>query len=134
MVGSIMSEQPTTEGRCAECGMPCAPGEYHPFAACLMFRECHSSEMVRLNLQAVVDHGRSSPEPAAEPPREFVKELESLINRYGMERGSNTPDFILAIYLDSCLQAFNFAAKSRDAWYGVNPAPGGSPPTKEGEV
>lgn len=35
---------------CAECGMPCRAGEYHPFAACLMFKACHNSETVRANL------------------------------------------------------------------------------------
>lgn len=38
---------------CTECGMPCDPGEYHPFAACLMFKACHSSDTVRANLEAV---------------------------------------------------------------------------------
>jgi len=35
---------------CGECGMPCRAGEYHPFAACLMFKACHNSETVRANL------------------------------------------------------------------------------------
>jgi len=35
---------------CGECGMPCATGEYHPYAACLMFRGCHNSKTVRANL------------------------------------------------------------------------------------
>ena len=39
--------------QCAECGMPCEPGEYHPFAACLMFKACHNSTTVRANLAAV---------------------------------------------------------------------------------
>lgn len=38
---------------CAECGMPCDPAEYHPFAACLMFKACHDSSVVRANLDAV---------------------------------------------------------------------------------
>lgn len=38
---------------CGDCGMPCAPGEYHPYAACLMFKACHNSETVRANLQAL---------------------------------------------------------------------------------
>lgn len=32
---------------CSECGMPCTPSEFHPFAACLMFKASHSSEVVR---------------------------------------------------------------------------------------
>ena len=42
---------------CTSCGMPCPPNEYHPYAACLMFRTCNDENTVRSNLQAVVDHG-----------------------------------------------------------------------------
>ena len=51
---------------CGDCGMPCAQGEYHPYAACLMFKACHNSETVRANLNAV----RAQPAPAAsqKPP------------------------------------------------------------------
>lgn len=51
---------------------------------------------------------------------EFEKELESLINRYSLENRSDTPDFILAEYLVNCLNAFDIASRSREAWYGVN--------------
>lgn len=44
---------------CGTCGMPCTPGEYHPYAACLMFKACHNSETVRANLEAV----RATPQP-----------------------------------------------------------------------
>lgn len=37
--------------------MPVMLGEYHPFAACLMFKGCHNSETVRANLKAVADQG-----------------------------------------------------------------------------
>jgi hypothetical protein len=49
---------------------------------------------------------------------EFAKGLESLINHYSQENGSNTPDFILAGYLVACLTAFNEASKAREIWYG----------------
>lgn len=39
--------------------------------------------------------------------REFEKELSSLINKYSLECGSDTPDFILAGYLMNCLRNFN---------------------------
>lgn len=42
---------------CAECGMWVQPGEYHPYAACLMFKACRSSQTVRANLEAVVQYG-----------------------------------------------------------------------------
>lgn len=38
---------------CAECGMSCESGEYHPYAVCLMFKGCHDSEKVRANLPAL---------------------------------------------------------------------------------
>ena len=37
---------------CIECGMMCEAVEYHPYAACLMFKQCLNSETVRANLQA----------------------------------------------------------------------------------
>lgn len=48
----------------------------------------------------------------------FQKELESLINRYSKENDSNTPDFILAEYMNACLQAFDHAVNQREKWYG----------------
>lgn len=48
----------------------------------------------------------------------FVEDLEALINRYSMENGSDTPDFILADYLVGCLESFETAIKRRDRWYG----------------
>lgn len=41
---------------CADCGMAVSPGEYHPFAACLMFKACHDGDQVRANLDAVRNH------------------------------------------------------------------------------
>ena len=49
----------------------------------------------------------------------FRKELEELINRKNMEIGSQTPDYILATYLESCLTAFDFATASRDKHYNI---------------
>jgi len=46
----------------------------------------------------------------------FEKELRQLINRYSIEGGSNTPDFILAQYLVSCLFAYNVAVRQRAVW------------------
>ncbi len=45
------------------------------------------------------------------------KELESAINRCSAENESNTPDWILASYLGSCLAAFDAAANARNKWY-----------------
>lgn len=45
---------------------------------------------------------------------EFTRELQVLINRYSLENGSNTPDFLLASYLVNCLMAYNEAVRNRD--------------------
>src|SRR3990167_8887537 len=44
----------------------------------------------------------------------FEKELMNLINRFSMENGSYTPDYILAGYLIACLDAFNKTACLRE--------------------
>lgn len=48
---------------------------------------------------------------------DFRDDLETLINRYSMENGCDTPDFILADYLAACLIAFDNATNSRTDWY-----------------
>ena len=48
---------------------------------------------------------------------EFRRVLEKLLNKYSQENGSNTPDFILAGYLISCLEVFNNTVKQREDWY-----------------
>jgi len=51
----------------------------------------------------------------------FQESLERLVNRFSVENESNTPDFILAEYIRGCLDSWNAAVKSRDAWYGFKP-------------
>jgi uncharacterized coiled-coil protein SlyX len=48
---------------------------------------------------------------------EFYDELVSLINKHSKENGSNTPDFILAMYLEDCLKAFDRALTARTKWW-----------------
>ena len=55
----------------------------------------------------------------------FRSQLRGLININSVENGSNTPDFILAIYLEGCLKAFDRATNHRDKWYGKIQEPGG---------
>jgi hypothetical protein len=50
----------------------------------------------------------------------FLDELTKLINRCCLENESNTPDFILAQYLASCLEIFNSFVSRRDRWYGID--------------
>lgn len=48
----------------------------------------------------------------------YTDELTILLNRHSLENGSDTPDFILAGYLMSCLESYNAAITAREAWYG----------------
>lgn len=50
--------------------------------------------------------------------KSFHDELTSVINRYSKENESDTPDYILALYLMACLDAFSFSVILRDRWYG----------------
>jgi hypothetical protein len=47
----------------------------------------------------------------------FSRELEHLINRYSIENGSDTPDFILCKYLIDCLHAYEQAIVLRNKWF-----------------
>jgi hypothetical protein len=63
----------------------------------------------------------------------FNEELQSLLNRHSRENGSNTPDFILASYMQKCLDAFNESVRARDKWYSVKLTPGMSHFLREDE-
>ncbi|NIF72776.1 hypothetical protein F3J16_21695 [Burkholderia sp. Ap-962] len=72
---------------CAECGMPCAPGEYHPHAACLMFKACHDSTTVRDGLAAIREHAlAASPAPAipAGPDDEAVSAVRACLEQHAV--------------------------------------------------
>ena len=45
---------------------------------------------------------------------DFRKDLELLLSQYSKEAGSDTPDFILAEYLERCLDAFDVAIRARN--------------------
>jgi hypothetical protein len=47
----------------------------------------------------------------------FKHQLQNLINEHSMENGSDTPDFTLASFLDSCLESFNHAVRQREQFY-----------------
>ena len=49
---------------------------------------------------------------------DFRSGLRELINSTCREGGSDTPDFILASYLEQCLDAFDCAVAQRTKWYG----------------
>lgn len=52
------------------------------------------------------------------------EEIRHTLNKCCAENVSNTPDFILAEYLMSCLDAFEKASNARDKWYAIEPKPG----------
>ena len=49
------------------------------------------------------------------------EEVRAAINRASADNGSDTPDFILADYLLSCLDAFDKATIARDRWWNHKP-------------
>jgi len=53
----------------------------------------------------------------------FEKELSALINQHSQENASNTPDYILANFLNGCLSAFNETVQMRETWYGRDATP-----------
>jgi hypothetical protein len=58
----------------------------------------------------------------------FEQELQQLINKYSLENASNTPDFILAQFLEACLHAFNAAVQQRETFYGRDARPSEAKP------
>ena len=55
---------------CQECRMVVEAGEYHPYAACLMFKECSDGGEVMENLEAVMRKG-------AEKASNRIEQLEA---------------------------------------------------------
>jgi len=49
----------------------------------------------------------------------FQADLKELLNKHSKENDSNSPDFVLAGYLESVLEAYNQAVTKRDEWFGV---------------
>lgn len=63
-----------------------------------------------------------SPVPVKMKP--FREELRALLNGYSKENESDTPDTVLAQYIERCLDAFDEGVRARDRFYGVNLRPG----------
>lgn len=59
---------------CAECGMIVQPGEYHPFAACLMYKGCKDENTVRENMKNIITQWTALGE------RQATAKWQSLIN------------------------------------------------------
>lgn len=73
-----MSTTNEREAPCGECGMICRPSEFHPYAACLMFKGCHDGETVRANLAALAPAHQPTGACAHEYPRSKTEALERL--------------------------------------------------------
>ena len=56
--------------------------------------------------------------PGSGGPTPFEESLRALLNRANQEAVSGTPDFILAEYLNRCLDSFHLAVVCREKWYG----------------
>lgn len=48
----------------------------------------------------------------------FREDLEALINKHSRENVSDTPDYVLASFLNACLTAFDGSVVERDRWHG----------------
>jgi hypothetical protein len=59
--------------------------------------------------------GKKPPEVAEE--NSFRKDLEKLINTHSKDNCTNTPDFLLANFLISCMDAFDLTVRKRDDWF-----------------
>lgn len=64
-----------------------------------------------------------APQPDEKNWPEFQRDLASLLNKYGLEKPSNTPDFVLAEYLTQCLVAYNIAVVCRSPPEDTNVVP-----------
>lgn len=53
-----------------------------------------------------------------EPHRGFRSELTGIINFYSLDSESDSPDFILAEFLEDCLDAFDKAVNQRERFFG----------------
>lgn len=84
--------------------------------------EAISREVARLfGIDAPTDPLFGADVPVSPPT--LQQSIASAISAVRRENVSNTPDSILAKYMESCLAAFEVASKEREAWYGVVLAP-----------
>ena len=47
---------------------------------------------------------------------EVIKDFAKVINYHSLENSSDTPDFIIATYLVSCLENLNGLIEAREMW------------------
>lgn len=64
-----------------------------------------------------IDYSVELPEKSADMDSSNLKaDLENLLNKYSRENISNTPDYILQIFLWNVLRAYENAVSERDKW------------------
>jgi len=49
--------------------------------------------------------------------KDFRRELADLINRHSKENGSDTPDYVLAHFVEKSIEAFDHGVNLRSEWY-----------------
>ena len=83
---------------------------------------------------------RNPPRDIAPPTAEqiadspLIRDLAAVLNTHSAEHLSDTPDFVLASYLNVCLLAFSRAVGARDRWLGRNPFPMQDPDQRTGPI
>ncbi len=65
-------------------------------------------------MEAFMRIGKGAPEPETD----FRASLTALINRFSKENASDTPDFILAGFLEGALELFDRTVVRREEWHG----------------
>jgi len=82
------------------------------------------SDTYLANQAVVAQHLQLEEARKAKRPGTLAQQIAEVLNRNSMENASNTPDFLLAEYMERCLAAAEILINRRDGWYGVSLAPG----------
>lgn len=77
-------------------------------------------DIKKRNEAKIVETFKQEEVKSVEYTSKLRKDIESAINCNSAENGCDTPDFILAEYLVSCLKAFDTAVNTRSKWYGYH--------------
>ena len=72
------------------------------------------------------DDTPEQPVTSVSASQEFLRAMAAVVNRFSRENASNTPDYILAEFMDATLAAFEKASRAREKWYGAELKIGGS--------
>jgi hypothetical protein len=57
--------------------------------------------------------------------KELIEDLRRVLNQHSIDTAANTPDYLLAEYLNGCLDWYISTALQRDAWWKFHPEVGG---------